>query len=40
MPKLLWGGIQSDCDKVLGMKWNKKEDMMKFDLEEIVQKAD
>ena len=40
MPKLLWGEIQSDCDKVLGMKWNKKEDMMKFDLEEIVQKTD
>ena len=38
--KAALGEIQSDCDKMLGMKWNKKEDIMKFDLEEIVQKAD
>ena len=34
------GDSQRSSDKVLGMKWNRNEDLLKFDLEEIVKKAD
>ena len=32
------GDSQRSSDKVFGIKWNRNEDLLKFDLEEIVKK--